>query len=157
MDVSGVSTADGAQITQWAATGGNNQKWQAVDAGNGAVYLQGGAQRQVRSRSPAAPPRRAPSSSRPPATTATSRSSPPPPTGTSGVYTVKSVLSGLCVDVNGAATTDGARLLQWTCHSGSQPAVAVHRGVTARRSRYDDVPVGTGLQERQRSRPGRRP
>ena len=39
MDVSGASTADGAQIVQWAATGGNNQKWQAVDAGGGAVYL----------------------------------------------------------------------------------------------------------------------
>ena len=27
IDVSGASTADGAQIVQWAATGGNNQKW----------------------------------------------------------------------------------------------------------------------------------
>src|SRR4029453_8726670 len=39
VDVSGASTADGAQVVQWAATGGNNQKWQAVDAGSGAVYL----------------------------------------------------------------------------------------------------------------------
>ncbi|MFB9179258.1 carbohydrate-binding protein, partial [Dactylosporangium sucinum] len=39
VDVNGASTADAAQIIQWAATGGNNQKWQAVDAGGGAVYL----------------------------------------------------------------------------------------------------------------------
>lgn len=38
---------------------------------------------------------------------------------TSGVYTVKSVPSGLCVDVYRAATTDGARLLQWSCHGAT--------------------------------------
>ena len=38
-DVSGASTADNATVVQWAATGGNNQKWQAVDAGGGNVYL----------------------------------------------------------------------------------------------------------------------
>ncbi|WP_460916631.1 RICIN domain-containing protein [Plantactinospora veratri] len=41
------------------------------------------------------------------------------PTGTSGVYTVKSVLSGHCVDVDGAATADGARLLQWNCQNST--------------------------------------
>ncbi|GAB3937062.1 hypothetical protein GCM10027614_14590 [Micromonospora vulcania] len=38
-DVNGVSTADGAVVHQWAATGGANQKWQAVDAGGGFVTL----------------------------------------------------------------------------------------------------------------------
>ncbi|MEO3746440.1 ThuA domain-containing protein [Plantactinospora sp. B5E13] len=118
MDVSGVSTADGAQIHQWAATGGNNQKWQAVDAGGGAVYLKAvhsGKCVEVigASTAPGAFLQQATcNNSNQQKFTAT-------PTGTSGVYTVKSVVSGHCVDVNGAATTDGARLLQWNCHTGT--------------------------------------
>ncbi|MFC6023412.1 ThuA domain-containing protein [Plantactinospora solaniradicis] len=114
MDVSGVSTADGAQIHQWAATGGNNQKWQAVDAGSGAVYLKAvhsGKCVEVAGSSTAAGAflqQATCNNGNQQKFTATT-------TGTSGVYTVKSVLSGLCVDVNGAATSDGARLLQWNC------------------------------------------
>ncbi|MBM0202609.1 ThuA domain-containing protein [Micromonospora sp. NPDC051227] len=118
MDVSGVSTADGAQITQWASTGGNNQKWQAVDAGNGAVYLKAvhsGKCVEVVGSSTAAGAflqQATCNNGNQQKFTATA-------TGTSGVYTVRNVLSGLCVDVNGASTTDGARLLQWTCHSAA--------------------------------------
>ncbi|MEV4497842.1 ThuA domain-containing protein [Micromonospora arborensis] len=118
MDVSGVSTADGAQITQWASTGANNQRWQAVDAGNGALYLKAvhsGKCVEVVGSSTAAGAflqQATCNNGNQQKFTATA-------TGTSGVYTVKSVLSGLCVDVNGAATTDGARLLQWTCHSAA--------------------------------------
>ncbi|MEU8183182.1 ThuA domain-containing protein [Micromonospora sp. NPDC049044] len=118
MDVSGVSTADGAQITQWASTGGNNQKWQAVDAGNGALYLKAvhsGKCVEVVGSSTAAGAflqQATCNNGNQQKFTATA-------TGTSGVYTVKSVLSGLCVDVNGASTADGARLLQWTCHSAA--------------------------------------
>ncbi|GAB3981999.1 hypothetical protein GCM10027615_63770 [Plantactinospora veratri] len=32
---------------------------------------------------------------------------------------MKSVLSGHCVDVDGAATADGARLLQWNCQNST--------------------------------------
>ncbi|MET8361673.1 ThuA domain-containing protein [Micromonospora sp. NPDC005171] len=118
MDVSGVSTADGAQITQWASTGGDNQKWQAVDAGNGALYLKAvhsGKCVEVVGSSTAAGAflqQATCNNGNQQKFTATA-------TGTSGVYTVKSVLSGLCVDVNGASTADGARLLQWTCHSAT--------------------------------------
>ncbi|MEO3773362.1 ThuA domain-containing protein [Micromonospora sp. B9E7] len=118
MDVSGVSTADGAQITQWASTGGNNQKWQAVDAGSGAVYLKAvhsGKCVEVVGSSTAAGAflqQATCNNGNQQKFTATA-------TGTSGVYTVRNVLSGLCVDVNGAATADGARLLQWTCHSAA--------------------------------------
>ena len=118
VDVSGASTADGAQVVQWSATGGNNQKWQAVDAGGGAVYLkavhsdkclavtdgstaQGAFLQQFTC-----------NNGNPQKFLVT-------PTTTVGVYTVKSVPSGLCVDVNGASTADGARLLQWSCHSGT--------------------------------------
>ncbi|MGC5286303.1 ThuA domain-containing protein [Micromonospora sp. DT231] len=118
MDVSGVSTADGAQITQWASTGANNQRWQAVDAGNGALYLKAvhsGKCVEVVGSSTAAGAflqQATCNNGNQQKFTATA-------TGTSGVYTVKSVLSGLCVDVNGASTADGARLLQWTCHSAA--------------------------------------
>jgi glucose/arabinose dehydrogenase/PKD repeat protein len=118
MDVSAASTADGAQVVQWAATGGNNQKWQAVDAGNGAVYLkavhsnkcldvtngstaQGAFLQQLACNN------------------GNQQKFLVAPAATAGVYTVRSVPSGLCVDVNGGATTDGARLLQWGCHSGT--------------------------------------
>jgi cytochrome c len=118
MDVSGVSTADGAQVVQWAATGGNNQKWQAVDAGSGAVYLKavhsgkcldvvGGSTAQG-----AFLQHTTCNNSNQQKFTVTA-------TGTTGVYTVKSALSGLCLDVNGASTADGARLLQWGCHSAA--------------------------------------
>ena len=118
MDVSGVSTADGAQIHQWAATGGNNQKWQAVDAGGGAVYLKAvhsGKCAEITGGSTSAGAflqQATCNNGNQQKFTATA-------TGTSGVYTVKSVLSGLCLDVNSAATSDGARLVQWTCHSGT--------------------------------------
>ncbi|MEO3926844.1 ThuA domain-containing protein [Micromonosporaceae bacterium B7E4] len=114
MDVSGVSTADGAQIHQWTATGGNNQRWQAVDAGGGAVYLKAvhsGKCVEVTGGSTTAGAflqQATCNNGNQQKFTAT-------PTGTSGVYTVQSVPSGHCVDVNGAATSDGARLLQWNC------------------------------------------
>ncbi|MEU7654166.1 ThuA domain-containing protein [Micromonospora taraxaci] len=114
LDVSGVSTADGAQITQWASTGGNNQRWQAVDAGNGALYLKAvhsGKCVEVIGSSTAAGAflqQATCNNGNQQKFTATA-------TGTSGVYTVKSALSGLCMDVNGASTADGARVLQWNC------------------------------------------
>jgi hypothetical protein len=35
LDVSGVSTADGARLHQWTRTNGTNQQFQFVDAGGG--------------------------------------------------------------------------------------------------------------------------
>ncbi|MFI7604465.1 ThuA domain-containing protein [Micromonospora sp. NPDC049366] len=118
MDVSGVSTADGAQIHQWAATGGNNQKWQAVDAGGGAVYLKAahsGKCAEVIGGSTAAGAFLQQAT----CTNSNAQKFTVTATATSGVYTVRSQPSGLCLDVNGAATTDGARLLQWTCHGNA--------------------------------------
>ncbi|MGW4465018.1 ThuA domain-containing protein [Micromonospora sp. NPDC004704] len=114
MDVSGVSTADGAQLHQWAATGGNNQKWQAVDAGSGAIYLKAvhsGKCVEVTGGSTTAgaflQQATCNNSNQQKFTAGT--------TGTAGVYTLTSAPSGLCVDVASAATSDGARLLQWNC------------------------------------------
>jgi PKD repeat protein len=117
-DVSGVSTADNAAVVQWAPTGGNNQKWQAVDAGSGAVYLKavhsgkclqasggstadGAAMVQVTCNNSTAQKWQATAS------------------GTVGVYQLKSVNSGKCLDVNGASTADNAAIIQWTCHTAT--------------------------------------
>jgi hypothetical protein len=118
MDVNGVSTADGAQINQWAATGGSNQKWQAVDAGSGAVTLKAlhsGKCVEVVGASTTAGAFLQQAT----CTNGNQQKFTAVPTGTAGVYTVRSVASGLCVDVNGAATNDGARLLQWTCQGSA--------------------------------------
>ena len=39
LDVTGRSTADGAAVVQYRDTGGTNQQWLLVDAGNGYVRL----------------------------------------------------------------------------------------------------------------------
>ncbi|WP_313641580.1 RICIN domain-containing protein [Paenibacillus sp.] len=39
LDVTGVSTADGALVQQWEYTGGNNQRWTIRDAGSGYVNI----------------------------------------------------------------------------------------------------------------------
>ncbi|MEV0564832.1 ThuA domain-containing protein [Dactylosporangium sp. NPDC050588] len=118
VDVNGVSTADEAQIIQWAPTGGNNQKWQAVDAGGGAVYLKAvhsGKCLDVVGGSTAAGAFLQQFT----CNNSNNQKFIVTPTGTSGVYTVKNVQSGLCVDVNGNSVDDGARLLQWTCHGAT--------------------------------------
>ena len=71
-DVFNGSTADGANVVQWAANGQTNQRWRFTDAGG-------------------------------------------------GFFTVVSVNSGKCLDVNGGATAtgDGARVVQWTCNGGT--------------------------------------
>ena len=40
LDVNGNGMADGTQLIQWPSTGGDNQKWQIVDAGGGYKKLQ---------------------------------------------------------------------------------------------------------------------
>jgi cytochrome c len=114
LDVNAASTADGAQINQWAPTGGANQRWQAVDAGAGSVTLRAGHSgkcAEVTGGSSAAGAFLQQAT----CTSSTQQRFTATPTGTSGVYTLRSAVSGLCVDVNGAATSDGARILQWTC------------------------------------------
>ncbi|MET8090486.1 ThuA domain-containing protein [Micromonospora sp. NPDC005220] len=119
IDVNGVSTADNAQIIQWAPTGGNNQKWQAVNAGSNTFTLQAvhsGKCVDVTGASTAdgafLQQLTCDSSSNAQKFTVV-------PTGTPNVYAIRNVGSGKCIDVNGAGTADGARLLQWTCHSGT--------------------------------------
>jgi Ricin-type beta-trefoil lectin domain-like len=39
--------------------------------------------------------------------------------GTSDVFTLTSVHSGLCLDVPGKSATEGVQLDQWTCNGGT--------------------------------------
>ncbi|MFF6984652.1 RICIN domain-containing protein [Streptomyces sp. NPDC008343] len=48
-----------------------------------------------------------------------------------GYYRLVARHSGKCLDVQAAATANGARLLQWPCGAGKQPAVPAERGLTA--------------------------
>jgi hypothetical protein len=105
-------------VVQWQATGGNNQKWQAVDAGGGNVYL-----RAVHSGKCLAP---SGGSTADGAATVQvtcnnqdSQKWQAVPTTTTGAYQFRSVLSGKCMDVNGASTSNGAAVVQWTCHSNN--------------------------------------
>jgi hypothetical protein len=117
-DVNGVSTADGAAVHQWAATGANNQRWSAVDAGSGTVTL-----RAVHSgkcldingggtNTGAALVQNTCDNGNDQKWRVTQ-------TTTAGIYTIQSVHSGLCIDVNASSTADGAVLIQWTCHTGN--------------------------------------
>jgi hypothetical protein len=117
-DVNGVSTADGAAVHQWTATGANNQRWAAVDAGTGTVTL-----RAVHSgkcldingggtNTGATLVQNTCDNGNDQKWRVTQ-------TTTAGIYTVQSVHSGLCVDVNANSTADGALLIQWTCHTGN--------------------------------------
>ncbi|RKR92094.1 glucose/arabinose dehydrogenase [Micromonospora pisi] len=116
-DVSGVSTADGAVVHQWAATGGTNQRWQAVDAGGGTVQLKAvhsGKCMAVTGGSTAAGTG---VSQVPCGTAASQRWQPVAQSG--GVYELRAAHSGQCLDVNGNSMNDGATLIQWGCGGGA--------------------------------------
>ncbi|GAA1551084.1 hypothetical protein GCM10009827_084640 [Dactylosporangium maewongense] len=124
MDVEAQSGTDRAPVVQWPGTGADNQRWQVIDAGGGTVNLKAvhsGKCLDVDARSTTAGAylqqyrcnnddnQRFTITPVPVATPA------PTPTATAGVYIIRNVLSGLCVDVFGNAATDGTRLVQWTC------------------------------------------
>ncbi len=117
-DVNGMSTADNAAVVQWSATGGNNQKWQAVDAGGGLVYL-----RAVHSgKCLAASGGSTADGAVMVQLTCNNQNNQKwqaVTTSTAGVYQLRASHSGKCLDVNGASTTNGAALLQWPCHTGA--------------------------------------
>jgi RNA polymerase sigma factor (sigma-70 family) len=130
MDVNAESTADGTPVIQWPATGADNQRWQAVDAGGGAVYLKAvhsgtcldvvdgsttaGASLQLYTCNSGDNQK---FTVTPPSTSTPATPAAPSATATAAgtAYTIRNVGSGLCVDVFGNATGDGAPLVQWVC------------------------------------------
>jgi hypothetical protein len=117
-DVNGVSTADNAVVHQWAATGGANQRWQAVDAGSGNVYLKAvhsGKCMAIAGGSTAD----AAGVVQLTCNNQANQQWTAVATSTTGVYQLKAVHSGKCLDVNGASTADGGILIQWPCHTAT--------------------------------------
>jgi alpha-L-fucosidase 2 len=109
-DISGVSTAAGALLHQWAATGGLNQQFDVVDSGGGYYRVRArhsGLVLQIANTSSGADITQQPDSN------ATSQQWRVADQG-SGVVSLVNRQSGLAMDVWSAATTDGARISQWT-------------------------------------------
>jgi YVTN family beta-propeller protein len=118
LDISGVSTANGARAIQWPWTGGNNQRWRLAGVGNGEYTLtavhsgkllevaacslaDGGAvQQNVPSSTPACQ---------------RWRIEPQP----DGSYRLVNVRSGKVLDVSGISTANGAPVHQWGWLNGA--------------------------------------
>ena len=116
IDVSAVSTANGANIQQWQCNGGGNQQWLAQANGN---YINLVAQHSGK------------------CLDVTDLST---LTGANiqqwecngvegqqwtkevygdGSFRLRSRLSSLCVDISGYSNSNGGNLIQWTCHDGA--------------------------------------
>ncbi len=108
-DISGVSTAAGALLQQWSATGGLNQQFDFVDSGGGYYRVRArhsGLVLQVASSSTGA------DITQQPDTGATGQQWRVVDQG-GGVISLVNRQSGLAMDVWGAATADGTRVSQW--------------------------------------------
>ncbi|HVQ93622.1 MAG TPA: alpha-galactosidase [Mycobacteriales bacterium] len=118
-DVFNGSTADGANVVQWAANGQTNQRWQFRDAGGGfftVVSVNSGKCLDV-----AGGPTATADGVRVDQWTCTG--------GTNQQWRIQDLGTGFvqlvarhsnkCLDVLNAATTDGAQLVQWTCGTGT--------------------------------------
>lgn len=112
-DVNAQSTADGAVVHQWAATGGTNQRWQAVDAGGGTVQLRAVHSGKCMTVTGAGTTNGTGVTQTTCGTAANQRWQ--PVATSTGVYEFRAAHSGLCLDVNGNSLTDGATLIQWSC------------------------------------------
>ena len=118
MDVAGASTAAGAQVIQWPANGGNNQRWNLVHLG-GDVYrieaVHSGLALDVAgaSTAPGAPVIQWPWHGD------TNQRWRVVPLSGSDRFRITSVRSGHALDVEGESTADGARIIQWPWHGGA--------------------------------------
>ncbi|MFD8498910.1 RICIN domain-containing protein [Amycolatopsis sp. NPDC059657] len=109
MDISGASTAAGALLQQWAATGGLNQQFTFVDSGGGYYRIKArhsGLVLQVASSNSGADISQQPDSN------ATGQQWRVVDQG--GSVSLVNRLSGLAMDVWGVSTADGGRISQWT-------------------------------------------
>ena len=111
LDVEGNSKANGGKIIQWECHGGNNQKWQIENIGNGIykiISLSSGKSLDV------------PSSSKiiqwdyHGGKHQRFRLQP-----VSGGYQLVSVLNNKCLDVFNGSKSNGVDIIQWPCHGGN--------------------------------------
>jgi poly(3-hydroxybutyrate) depolymerase len=123
MDISGASTAAGALLQQWSATGGQNQQFDFVDSGDGYYRIRArhsGMVLQVANSSSGADITQQPDSN------ATSQQWRVVDQG-GGVVSLVSRLSSLAMDVWGVSTADGARISQWTPTGSANQRFRVQR------------------------------
>jgi hypothetical protein len=106
LDVNGASQSDGAKVQIWDCGGGANQQWTATSDNKLTVY--GSKCLDI------------------PATSAGSAARIWSCTGSANQQwrintdgTITNVGSGLCLDVNGAGTTNGTSVIVWSCNGGS--------------------------------------
>jgi type 1 glutamine amidotransferase len=122
-DISGVSTAAGALLHQWAATGGLNQQFDFLDSGGGYYRIRArhsGLVLQVAGNSNGADiAQRAD-------TNATSQQWRVVDQG-GGVVSLVNRQSGLAMDVWAASTANGARISQWTSGGGANQRFQLQR------------------------------
>jgi type 1 glutamine amidotransferase len=114
-DISGVSTAAGALLHQWSATGGLNQQFDFLDSGGGYYRIRArhsGLVLQAASNSSGADITQQPDSN------ATAQQWRVVDQG-GGVVSLVNRQSGLAMDVWSASTANGARISQWTSSSGA--------------------------------------
>jgi endo-1,4-beta-xylanase len=116
VDVTGASTADGANVDQWTCNGGTNQQWQFVDVGGGyykLVSAKSGKCLDVYNNSTA-------DGANVDQWTCNGGANQKWQWVADGsYYQLKAQVSGKCLDVNGVSTADGANIQQWTCGSGT--------------------------------------
>ncbi|WP_439381161.1 RICIN domain-containing protein [Amycolatopsis lexingtonensis] len=123
LDVSGVSTAAGALLQQWPATGGQNQQFDFLDSGDGYYRIRArhsGLVLQVAGSGTGA------DISQQADTGATAQQWRVTDLG-GGVVGLVNRMSGLTMDVWGASTADGARISQWTATGGANQRFRVQR------------------------------
>ena len=123
LDISGVSTAAGALLQQWPATGGQNQQFDFLDSGDGYYRVRArhsGLVLQVAGSATGADISQQPDSG------AAAQQWRVADQG-GGVVSLVNRLSGLAMDVWGASTADGARISQWTVTGGANQRFRIQR------------------------------
>ena len=59
------------------------------------------------------------------------------PSPTKSSRTVVSQQTGKCLDINGVSTADGAAVIQWTCHSGTNQQFTLRKVTYAGNDSHD--------------------
>lgn len=123
LDISGVSTAAGAPLQQWTATGGQNQQFDFLDSGDGYYRIRArhsGLVLQVAGSATGADITQQPDSGAPAQQWRVTDQG-------GGVVSLVNRLSGLAMDVWEASSADGARVSQWTYTGAANQRFRIQR------------------------------
>ncbi|WP_072479563.1 RICIN domain-containing protein [Amycolatopsis australiensis] len=123
LDIAGVSTAAGALLQQWTATGGQNQQFDFLDSGDG--YYRVRARHSGLVLQVAGSGTGADISQQPDSGSAAQQWRVTDLGG--GVVSLVNRLSGLTMDVWGASAADGTRVSQWTATGGANQRFRLQR------------------------------